>query len=269
MPSARASSATPTPGTITPSAAARARAPDAPSFLPPAWVTRWMILTTLIVSWDAGWTALPGARDPSHWLLRHVYKPYHETYSKLDMFYASDEVFEKAVGGANAFGPAQTALNVAEIAAQLVYLHLALRLQSPAAAVVGLCVSMATLAKTVLYFVMLFFYGWERMLVGTMSQRILLFLIPNGIWSACARMPHSMLAQRSPISPCHTHHPLTLAALQLWCRPWSCTRWAASWRLLQRLALGRPSRRAAATATAQEMREYRAQEAWALRRRWS
>jgi hypothetical protein len=158
-----------------------------PGYLPPLWVTRWMIITTLIVSWDAGWTLLPGARDSPHWLMSNLYAPYRNTYSKLDMFYSSDSTFAEVVGGVNAFGPSQTALNVAEICAQLVYLYLALSARSPLAAVVGLCVSVATAAKTILYFVMLYFYGWERMLVGTTQQRILLFLIPNGIWSACLR----------------------------------------------------------------------------------
>jgi len=155
-----------------------------PSHLPPTWVTLWLAFTSLIVCWDAGWTLLPGARDAPG-VLATLYHPYRATYSKLDMFYASDADYARVVGGTNAFGPAQTALNVVEIAVQLVYLYLALLAQSPAAAVVGLCVSMATLSKTVLYFVMVYFYGVERMLVGTTSQRILLFLIPNGIWSAC------------------------------------------------------------------------------------
>ena len=208
MPPARASSATPSSAVATPRAAARAPA-AAPSHLPPAWVTRWMVLTTLIVCWDAGWGVLPGARDPSHWLLRHLYAPYQQTYSKLDMFYAPDEVFTTAVGGYNAFGPSQTALNLVEIAAQLVYLYLVLRLQSPAAAVVGLCVSVATCAKTVLYFVMIYFYGVEKMLVGTTSQRVLLFLIPNGIWSALRARPAQLLALASTHSQPPHSKPLS------------------------------------------------------------
>jgi hypothetical protein len=180
-----------------------------PSHLPPTWVTLWLAFTSLIVCWDAGWTLLPGARDAPG-LLATIYSPYRATYSKLDMFYASDADFARVVGGANAFGPAQTALNVAEIAAQLVYLYLALLAQSPAAAVVGLCVSMATLSKTVLYFVMVYYYGIERMLVGTTSQRILLFLIPNGIWSAWAgRGPPSLglLSHTPRAAHTHTLHP--------------------------------------------------------------
>ena len=152
---------------------------------PPRWVINWMVITTVIVTWDAAFGLLsPLSRDESHWFFSVLFRPYQQKYQHLDMFYAKDEVFASVVGGHNAFGPSQTAMNVAEVAVQLVFLYLALRAKSSYASVVGLCVSVATFSKTVLYFVMLYNYGWQKMLVGTTQDRILLFLIPNGIWSA-------------------------------------------------------------------------------------
>ena len=148
------------------------------------WVTCWMIFTTLIVSWDAGFGALsPATRDPTHPIFQYLYKPYQQTYQHLDMFYASDEVYARNVGGYNAFGPSQTAMNIVEIGLQLVYLWLVFVSASPLASVVGLCVSVATCSKTILYFVMIYFIGYEKMLVGTNFQRFTLFLLPNGTWS--------------------------------------------------------------------------------------
>lgn len=154
------------------------------SHLPSTWVTCWMVFTTLIVTWDAGFGTLsPASRDPHHPIFGTLYKPYQQTYQHLDMFYSSDEVYARQVGGFNAFGPSQTVMNIVEIAVQLVYLWLVFVAASPLAAVVGLCVSVATFSKTVLYFIMLYFHGYEKMLVGTNFQRVTLFLIPNGIWS--------------------------------------------------------------------------------------
>lgn len=156
------------------------------SHLPPTWVTIWVVFTTLVVTWDAGFGTLsPASRDPNHPIFGTLYNPYQQTYQHLDMFYSSDEVYARQVGGFNAFGPSQTVMNIVEIAVQLVYLWLVFVAASPLAAVVGLCVSVATFSKTVLYFIMLYFHGYEKMLVGTNFQRVTLFLIPNGIWSEC------------------------------------------------------------------------------------
>lgn len=37
-----------------------------PAYLPPAWVTRWFWITTLIVTWDAAYSLVPWSHDKSH-----------------------------------------------------------------------------------------------------------------------------------------------------------------------------------------------------------
>jgi hypothetical protein len=169
-----------------------------------------MCITTAIVSWDAGWTALPwmgvSVRDPQSAFGSTVYAPYQALYSKIDMFYATDADFAANVGGKNAFGPAQSVMNLVEIGFQLWYLYL-VALESTLSNVVGLCVSVATWSKTVLYFVMLYFYGLDTMLKGTPWQNFTLFLLPNGVWRAylclfwcCAIHGDIFMSSRHPLN---------------------------------------------------------------------
>lgn len=125
------------------------------------------------------------------------------------MFYSPVERDAAPGMGANAFGPAQSVLNVIEIAVNLLYLFLAVGMEAPSASVVGLVVNTATFAKTLLYFVMVYVYQAHFGIAVVPSAALAspediktfvgLWLIPNGIWlvvpfAACVTLGKQLAA---------------------------------------------------------------------------
>lgn len=167
-------------------------------YLPPHWVTVWMWCTALIVAWDCSFSLLrPASLDAAHPVYSRLYYPYQSKYQYIDMFY-SGKTGQLHTARYYAFGEAQSWLNVVEVAMNFLYLFFVHATESPSAVTVGLIVSVATLSKTVLYFMMVSLIGWNEVVPTSKCLGPLLgggpyaedqcfdffatFLIPNGVW---------------------------------------------------------------------------------------
>ena len=73
---------------------------------------------------------------------------------------------------------------------QLLYLFFALATESPSAVTVGLIVSVATLSKTVLYFLMVHFIGWNNAVPSSVCiTSLITYLQKGGAWKQASECP--------------------------------------------------------------------------------
>lgn len=144
-----------------------------------------MFLTTLIVSWDAGYCfmrprSLPGGD------LSWIWKPYNDfPYGEIDYLYGWKAFNEK-----DGFTAAQALLNVVEILLAIGYLYL--RHISPrnkpfqkyhaVAPLVGFAGAIMTASKTILYFLQEYFCGWCNVGHNDRWTFWMVWVIPNGTW---------------------------------------------------------------------------------------
>ena len=136
----------------------------------PKWVAIWLVISSMICSWDASFvfnraTSLDSFNNP-------IWSPYKD-YVQVDKLYASLE---------NDFVWSQSVLNVLEICLNLFALHLLTSRKDKKAAVVGLAVCAMTSAKTILYHVMEFSCSGCNTKQNDWPTFLTLYIVPNGVW---------------------------------------------------------------------------------------
>ncbi|BGP00858.1 protein of Emopamil-binding family [Rhodotorula toruloides] len=145
-----------------------------PVYRPPAWVAVWFVVSTLLVAWDTGYVLLRPRTMPGGDLF-WFWKPY-ELYAKTDLVYGL-----KALESREGFTSAQSIMNIAESALNILYLLLSAQ-ESPVAVLVGFTATVMTASKTVLYWLVDQQSGWGSTGHNTPRDWVVLYAIPNGAW---------------------------------------------------------------------------------------
>lgn len=139
------------------------------------WVTLWFILTAPVIFWDVGYCFMrPRSMlgGDLHW----IWKPY-EIYQNVDYVYGI-----KALEENDGFTNAQSFLNVVETLMNLAYVYLAHVSGWSPAPLIGFAAVTMTLSKTILYWLQEYYCGFCAIGHNTMSDLIIYWIIPNGLW---------------------------------------------------------------------------------------
>ncbi|KAF8324917.1 uncharacterized protein EI90DRAFT_3146783 [Cantharellus anzutake] len=155
------------------------------SFRTPAkrlWISVWFALSTLIVTWDAGYLLLR-PRSMQGGDLFWLWRPYH-LYSKIDyLMYRRIGLWAAALAEGDGFPSAQALMNLAENILNLLYLYQVHLSPDPSTApIAGFAVATMTFWKTVLYWLQDWLCGWCTTGHNDWSTWILLWVFPNGLW---------------------------------------------------------------------------------------
>ncbi|KAI8968043.1 hypothetical protein BDF20DRAFT_828687 [Mycotypha africana] len=143
----------------------------------PAWIKAWALISSIIVTWDFGYCLLrPHSMEGGS--LNFLWKPYN-LYAKIDHFYGL-HAFELQDG----FTGAQAVMNVIETALNLLFLRLlsSENVSVGQANLVGFSAALMTLSKTVLYWLIEPFSGFQHIGHNSLKDLVFLWIIPNGIW---------------------------------------------------------------------------------------
>lgn len=127
------------------------------------------------MAWDSGYQfGLPASHENPIW------SPYR-LYAQVDGVYSPN-----AVGLTRAWGIAQSVMNCVELGLQaVIFLRLMIAGRNDPAAFLLTCIVLSmTCAKTLTYFVLEHFNGWESVgpAAKTMEQLMLLYVLPNSVW---------------------------------------------------------------------------------------
>ncbi|KAG2357639.1 hypothetical protein BDR07DRAFT_1393243 [Suillus spraguei] len=139
------------------------------------WVTLWFVLSAPVIFWDVGYCFMrPRSMlgGDLHW----IWKPY-EIYQNIDFVYGT-----KALEENNGFTNAQSFLNIVETLMNLAYVYLAHVSGWSPAPLIGFAAVTMTLSKTILYWAQEYYCGFCAIGHNTMSDLIVYWIIPNGIW---------------------------------------------------------------------------------------
>ncbi|KAK1959625.1 hypothetical protein LY78DRAFT_750932 [Colletotrichum sublineola] len=190
----------PAPATRAPVASVASAVRDNKSAAPRGWshaptsiTAAWLLFSLPLVAWDTGYVLLRPWTMPGGHLHWPLWVPY-ALYGQVDYVYGW-----KAFEARNGFTSAQGALNLVETLMYLAYVWLYLsRGQSvggPAGAkktvggragalavVIGFSAAVMTLSKTVLYWANEYFSGFDNIGHNTMTDLIMMWIIPNGAW---------------------------------------------------------------------------------------
>lgn len=169
-------------------AASSSSQPSASSLPPadrlPRWVILWLALAAVVVTWDALFVLNRPASMPGG-PLHALWKPYG-LYVQVDHRYGNLQ---------DPFVVAQSYMNLIEIALGL----LALRLHQTGrrgAVLLAYSVSLMTLAKTVLYFVMDAVSGFAQTRHNSLAMLVPYYLMTNGVWLILPALVVSKLGRR-------------------------------------------------------------------------
>ncbi|WVQ84840.1 uroporphyrinogen-III C-methyltransferase [Cryptococcus sp. DSM 104549] len=147
---------------------------------PPAWVSYWMVFSSLIVTWDVGYCFFR-PRSFTGGDLAWIWAPYNMVpYSNVDYLYGWP-----ALESGDGFTNAQALLNVSEILLALLYVYLRYSGKSgyrPAAPLVGFAGALMTCSKTVLYFLQEWFCGWCNTGHNSAWNFWMVWVATNGTW---------------------------------------------------------------------------------------
>ncbi|KIW06391.1 uncharacterized protein PV09_02844 [Verruconis gallopava] len=173
------------------------------SHAPTGLTQLWLLVSVPLVVWDTGYMlgrphTMPGGR--LHWPL---YVPY-ALYGTVDYVYGFPHLDRR-----EGFGPAQALCNAVETVMYLVYAYLAFRYgrsetavpgsglslaslgfaprkivgrEAGLAALLGFAAAVMTFWKTVLYWLIEFYNGFQNIGHNPIDRLILLWIIPNGAW---------------------------------------------------------------------------------------
>lgn len=146
---------------------------------PPAWVTWWLVVGSLIVCWDAGYVLLR-PHSMAGGALAAIWAPY-ALYGEWDHLYGRPG-YEKYLRGEEGWNPTQSVLNLFEVALAGWYLVLLAGKRHGAASLVAILVSALTAYKTVAYFLIDGFTGWRNSshLVGSAFWTS--YVLPSSFW---------------------------------------------------------------------------------------
>jgi len=107
-----------------------------------------------------------------HWL----WKPY-ALYQEIDYVYGIP-----ALERGDGFTNAQSILNIIETLMNVTYVYLAHVSQWPGAPLIGFGAALMTVSKTILYWLQEYFCGFCAIGHNTLSDLLLLWILPNGLW---------------------------------------------------------------------------------------
>ncbi|KAH7921511.1 hypothetical protein BV22DRAFT_1019219 [Leucogyrophana mollusca] len=139
------------------------------------WISLWFLVTAPVIAWDVGYCFMrPRSMvgGDLHW----IWKPY-EIYQEIDYVYGV-----KALESGDGFTNAQSLLNVVETFMNLAYLYLAHVSGWSPAPLIGFAAAVMTLSKTVLYWAQEYYCGGCAIGHNTISDLVLYWIIPNGLW---------------------------------------------------------------------------------------
>ena len=133
----------------------------------PRWVSAWLVITSVIVIWDASFVL---SRPAS---FAHIlWAPYRD-YIVVDTLYGNVQ---------DSFVWSQSILNLVEVFLNVVSLSLLGANRHRAAAVVAIFVCAMTSSKTLLYFVMEAACGYSHVRHNDPMTLLMLYILPNGVW---------------------------------------------------------------------------------------
>ncbi len=134
----------------------------------PLWVAVWLLISSLICTWDASFVLL----RPQGSLDWPLYAPYQQ-YVQVDKLYGNLE---------SSFVWSQSVMNIVEIGFNLYALVLRASGNQRKGAAVALFVSACTFSKTLLYHIMEVSCNFCNTKQNDVRTLVALYLIPNGIW---------------------------------------------------------------------------------------
>ena len=141
------------------------RVPASATF--PKWIAVWLLLSSLICTWDAAFVLLrPWSFDQLAW---HPYKE----YVQVDHLYGNLQ---------DTFVYSQSLLNIVEVVINLCSLFLLFSRHYRPASVLAMTVCVMTGAKTVLYLTMEVVSGLEATGHNDAVTFAVLYILPNGVW---------------------------------------------------------------------------------------
>ncbi|KAI7898452.1 uncharacterized protein BX663DRAFT_524767 [Cokeromyces recurvatus] len=142
----------------------------------PLWIKIWVSLSSLIVTWDFGYCLLrPHSMEGGS--LNFLWKPYN-LYGQIDHFYGLP-----AFNSHDGFTGAQAVMNAIETFLNFLYLWLLRKnVNVGQANLIGFSAALMTLSKTILYWLVEPFSGYQHIGHNTMKDLIFLWIIPNGFW---------------------------------------------------------------------------------------
>ena len=133
----------------------------------PKWISVWLIITSVICTWDASFVFLrPASFDMMLWA------PYRD-YIQVDKLYGNVD---------DAFVWSQSVMNVVEVGLNLLALSYVSKKQYRTAAVVAIITSTMTCSKTILYHIIEIACGFCCTAHNDMFTLIMLYCLPNGVW---------------------------------------------------------------------------------------
>ncbi|KAL7313787.1 hypothetical protein PS15m_007479 [Mucor circinelloides] len=143
----------------------------------PLWIRTWTLVSSLVVIWDFGYCLLrPLSMEGGS--LNFLWKPYN-LYAKIDYFYGLP-----AFNSQDGFTGAQAFMNGIETLLNFTYLGLLKndRVSVGQANLVGFSAALMTLSKTILYWLIEPFSGYQHIGHNSVKDLIILWIIPNGLW---------------------------------------------------------------------------------------
>lgn len=141
-------------------------------------VNIWFIVNALVVCWDAAYVLNRGnLSNPATFAGRNawIWRPY-ELYGSIDKLYGMS-----AASIESPWNATQSWLNLAEVAATVVYLLLA-NWSDVQANVLAIVISSATAYKTITYFVIEAASGWENTAHNNSRDFWLGYILPSSFW---------------------------------------------------------------------------------------
>jgi len=140
-------------------------------------ITWWMIVSSVVVIWDASFCLMRPRSFPGgdlHWL----WKPYAK-YIEVDYVYGI-----KAYENKDGFTNAQSVMNLVESALNFLYVYYANVVDHPAAPLFGIIGTSCTLSKTILYWLQEYYSGYSKVGHNSLPDLLLYFVLPNALWLA-------------------------------------------------------------------------------------
>lgn len=171
------------------------------SHAPTTTTLLWLALSLPLVAWDTGYVLGRPATMPGGWAHSPIWTPY-ELYGNVDHMYGF-----KQWNLGNGFTAAQATLNVVETVLYLVYLGVwysaaegvknteRRRVAGRAGAwavMLGLTASVMTVSKTVLYWLVEYFSGFDNIGHNTPWDLVLLWIIPKYVHPVSATIVISL-----------------------------------------------------------------------------
>ncbi|KAI7888175.1 uncharacterized protein EV154DRAFT_518536 [Mucor mucedo] len=143
----------------------------------PTWIKSWFFISSLVVTWDFCYCLLrPWSMEGGS--LNFIWKPYN-LYAKIDHFYGV-----QAFVSQDGFTGAQATMNIVETFLNFFYLYLLGRedVSVGQANLVGFSSALMTCSKTVLYWLVEPFSGYQHIGHNSIRDLLTLWIIPNGLW---------------------------------------------------------------------------------------